>query len=81
MTGTYKHAVRLVGYDEHRRQELVNYLGQLIPGKGKLFFDEIFAKVDAEDFPIIYQTNSLPDAHRTCFTIHSHGGHPEPIEL
>jgi hypothetical protein len=80
MASKYKHGVKLVGYVPDRINELVKYLGQLFPNKGKIFFDEVIARVDAGDFEIIYQTNSLADAHRTAFTISSHGGQAEVIE-
>ena len=80
MDSTYKHGVKLVGYVPDRINELVRYLNQLFPGKGKIFIDEIISRVDAGDFEVIYQTNSLADAHRTAFTLCSHGGQAEVIE-
>ncbi len=80
MTSQYKHAVKLVGFSEDRKGELVNYLKHLHPREGMDFFNALLKELEGGGERIIHKTNSIQDAHRTVFTIHSHGGFSEVIE-
>ncbi len=73
MSAAYQYSLKVVGFDAQRKGELQQYFKVLHPKKGSLFFEEVCDRALTEEGGLIYETNSVADAHRIAHTLMSHG--------